>query len=166
MKFSKPFQILIVVLLLFLFFNCHDNPSSPENISLSLTGKIENWNNSWFQNELYICAEGNSISAVLDSTQISTDGNFSINLPFPNPPISVLKFFTLVEDSNQYVVKQDKRIFSNLNSKYVPLHLKGYDTPKSLAFYLYAQNKSPITDSIYNSGDYRVGITILLSQQQ
>lgn len=153
---SKPFQIVIIALLLFLFFNCHKNPSSPENESLSFTGRIENWNDSWFQNKLYICVEGNSSSAVLDITQISTDGSFSIKLPFPTPPNSVLKSFTTAKDSNQYIVKQDKRIFSNPNSNYVLLRLKGHDTPKGLAFYLYAQNKSPVTDSVYNSGDYRI----------
>ena len=92
----------------------------------------------------------------MDSTRISDDGSFSIKLPFPVPPDSILKTFSAEGDSNQYSVERDERIFSNPNSKYTKLRLKGYGTPKALAFYLYAQNKSPITDSIHSIGDYRV----------
>ncbi len=136
---------------------CTNNPSGPDNGDLYLSGRVENWNPSWFQSELFACAGDWSANFILDSSNIQSDGAFSIKAPLPNAPDSSLKSFVPISrPASIYFTETDGRVFSNTNAKYVRLHLVVHDIPKDVPWELYAQNKSPTTDSVRAVGDYTV----------
>lgn len=154
MKLLSNLHKSILILFLILLSACDKNPTSPEKEE-ALEGHIENWYNGGFRSTLYICVGALHQNTVSDSVQLTSDGDFSIPLPLLTPPDSILKFFTLSEDSNELTIKHDKRVFSNLNTRYTMLLLQGFFQPKTMRYNLYAQTKSPTADSIYLAGDCR-----------
>ncbi len=140
-------------LLLALISGCKDNSTSPSTTT-AMPGTIENWQSDGNDN-LYLAVAGPSGQMLLDSTRIAADGNFSIKMPFPIPPESILRRFYPLQDSSAHLSTCDERLFSNTNVKYSELELLVFDRHQ-LSRFLYMGNSFASSDSSASVGDYRV----------
>jgi hypothetical protein len=149
---AKPFHIIVLCLVLTLA-SCKDNSITLEDSQPSLKGIIENWLPG--DNKLDISVGRNGITVILDSTTVDDNGAFTIKMPFPPPPDSMLRPFVPETDSNQHFGEFDERMFSNSNAKYASLFFHVY-APHHISMGLYNGNQFLTTDSGSAIGDYHV----------
>ena len=147
---GKSFHVIVLCLVLALA-SCKDNSITLEDNQHSLKGIIENWLPG--DNKLDIAVGRNGFTVILDSTTVDDHGAFSIEMPFPPPPDSMLRLFVSETDSNQHFGEFDERKFSSSNAKYASLSFHVY-APHHISMGLYNGNQFLTVDSGSAIGDY------------
>ena len=149
-------KILAILLITTAGWSCKTGPASSNEAVPTMSGTINSWNGTDYQDILHAGVGKGSSLVELDSVQVNAGGQFTVKYPFPIPPDGMLMSYTVSSDSTQYAGSFDNILISNPNARFNSIYMFLYMNRTHMALQLSHINRYLTSDSASAVGDYLV----------